>query len=161
VPTLREIEGFTWDVAPLPIMKEAATVLHSDAYCMAASTEHKDAAWKFIEFAVGQRGQEILAATGRIVPILKSVAESDAFLKGTTVGASAVTLAPANSRVFLENLTSIHRLPSVSTWPEVEDAFNIGFKRAFYIEIDIPDAIDMATFASQDAFRRANEEEGR
>jgi multiple sugar transport system substrate-binding protein len=159
VPTLREIEGFTWDVAPLPIMSEAATVLHSDAFCMAASTENKEAAWKFIEFAVGQRGQEILAATGRIVPILKPVAQSDAFLKGTTVGANAISLAPANSQVFLDNLESIHRLPSVSTWPEVEDAFNLAFKRAFYIELDIPDAIDVTMFASKEAFQRAAAEE--
>ncbi|HEX5993301.1 MAG TPA: sugar ABC transporter substrate-binding protein, partial [Thermomicrobiales bacterium] len=28
VPTLRQIEGFTWDVAPLPVIDEATTVLH-------------------------------------------------------------------------------------------------------------------------------------
>ncbi|MCC6792044.1 MAG: sugar ABC transporter substrate-binding protein, partial [Thermomicrobiales bacterium] len=80
VPTLREIDGFTWNVAPLPVIDMPATVLHSDAFCMAATTADKAAAWTFIEFAVGVEGQSLLAETGRIVPALKSVAESDAFL---------------------------------------------------------------------------------
>ena len=50
-------------------------------------------------------------------------------------------------------------MPSISAWPEVEDAFNSAFKRAFYIEIDIPDAIEVSTFRSRDAFQRAYEEE--
>ena len=60
-PTLRRIEGLAWDVAPLPIIEEAATVLHSDAYCMAAAAADKDSVWSFVEFAVGRTGQEILA----------------------------------------------------------------------------------------------------
>jgi multiple sugar transport system substrate-binding protein len=42
------------------------------------------------------------------------VANSDAFL-----GAEAK---PANSRVFLDTIPDIRRVPSVSTWPEIEDA---------------------------------------
>ena len=75
VPTLREIEGFTWDVAPLPTINEAATVLHSDAFCMAAAAENKEAVWEFVEYAAGEEGQLVLAETGRIVPVLNSVAE--------------------------------------------------------------------------------------
>lgn len=161
VPTLREIDGFTWDVAPLPVGQQAANVLHSDAYCMAADTEDKDAAWAFIEYAVGPAGQEVLAATGRLVPSLKSVAQSDAFLKGTTAGGAIgdVGLPPANSQVFLDNIEILRAVPSISTWPEVEDAFNTAFKRAFYIEIDIPGAIEVSTFRSRDAFQRAYDEE--
>ena len=36
---------------------------------MAAATEDKDAVWAFIEYAVGEEGQTILAETGRIVPV--------------------------------------------------------------------------------------------
>ena len=161
VPTLREIDGFTWDVAPLPVGERAANVLHSDAYCMAASAGDKDAAWAFIEYAAGPDGQQVLSATGRLVPSIKSVAQSNAFLKGTTAGSAIgeVGLPPANSQVFLDNIEILERVPSISTWPEVEDAFNTAFKRAFYIEIDIPGAIEVSTFRSRDAFQRAYEEE--
>jgi multiple sugar transport system substrate-binding protein len=160
VPTLRQIQDFTWDVAPLPVGEKPATVLHSDAFCMTTSTESKDAAWKFIEFAVGEQGQTILAETGRTVPSLRSVAESDVFLKGSDIGGDlGVGLPPANSQIFLDVIPTIHRVPSISTWPEIEDAFNVAFKRAFYVEIDVEGAIEVATFRSRDAFARAAEED--
>ena len=101
VPTLRQIEGFTWDVAPLPVIDEAATVLHSDAFCMAARAENKDAIWAFVEYAAGEEGQQILAETGRIVPVLESVAQSDVFLQGVPIeneGASGGDAVPVDRR---------------------------------------------------------------
>ena len=157
VPTLREIKGFTWDVAPLPVINEAATVLHSDAFCMASASDAKDAVWAFVEYAVGETGQTILTETGRLVPALESVAQSDVFLKGLAASpeAEAEGEPPANSQVFLDNIEIMHRLPSISTWPEVEDAFNAEFDRAFYEPIDIPAAVEAATANSKAAFDRA------
>jgi len=43
VPTYREISVFDWDVAPLPQGKQSATILHADAYCMAAASKNKGA----------------------------------------------------------------------------------------------------------------------
>jgi multiple sugar transport system substrate-binding protein len=48
------------------------------------------------------------------VPSLKEVAESDAFLDPTAK--------PANSKVFLDTIPVIRQVPSISTWPEIEDA---------------------------------------
>lgn len=157
VPTLREIEDFTWDVAPLPIIDEAATVLHSDAFCMAAAAEDHDAVWSFVEYAVGEDGQRILAETGRIVPALKSVADSDEFLRGIPENDAegAEALPPQSSQVYLDNVAVMHRLPSISTWPEVEDAFNAEFDRAFYEPIDVPAAVAAVMENSQPAFDRA------
>jgi multiple sugar transport system substrate-binding protein len=157
VPTLRAIEGFTWDVAPLPIINEAATVLHSDAFCMAAAAEEHDAVWSFVEYAVGEEGQRLLAETGRIVPALKSVADSDEFLKGMPANDAEGNqpLPPQSSQVYLDNVAVMHRLPSISTWPEIEDAFNAEFDRAFYEPIDIPAAVVAVMENSQPAFERA------
>jgi multiple sugar transport system substrate-binding protein len=162
VPTLREIEGFTWDVTPLPTISEPATVLHSDAFCMASAAENKEAVWSFIEYAVSEEGQLILAETGRIVPAQNDVAQSDVFLKGLPIEASGGSPAaegkpPASSQVFLDNVAIMHRLPSISTWPEVEDAFNAEFGRAFYVDLDVPAAISAATANAKDAFDRAAE----
>lgn len=156
-PTLREIDGFTWDVAPLPIIEEAATVLHSDAFCMAEAAENPEAVWSFVEFAVGDEGQRILAETGRIVPALQSVAESPVFLGGEALDDSAARppLPPASSEVFLDNVAVMQRLPSISTWLEIEDAFNAEFDRSFYEPLDIQAAVATATANSQPAFDRA------
>lgn len=162
VPTLREIDGFVWDVAPLPIIVEPTTVLHSDAFCMAAAAGDHDAVWSFVEYAVGEQGQRILAETGRIVPALDTEANSDVFLNGLAADApaSADPLPPASSEVFLDNVAMMHRLPSISTWPEVEDAFNAEFDRAFYEPIDIPAAVAAAARNSQAAFDRAATKRG-
>ncbi len=169
VPTLRQIEDFTWDVAPLPRGKVEAGILHSDAYCMAAAAEDKEAARAFISFAVGPEGQPIAAQTGRTVPSLKEVANSSAFLglgaglgdgegDGDSNSLRDRLAAPASSEVFLDVIPHIRRVPSISTWPEVEEAFNTTLGRAFYGEIEIDDAIALAQERSEDAFRRAAED---
>lgn len=152
VPTLREIDGFQWDVAPLPQGDEPAGILHSDAFCMSAAAENKDAAWAFIEFAVGPEGQEVLAQTGRTVPSMKSVAESPAFLGGE----EHTDALPPSSHVFLDTIPTLRRVPSISTWPEIEDIFNAEFQRALHEEeFDLEGAISDVEASSQDAFQRA------
>ena len=123
-PTFRTIQDFDWDVAPLPRHEEPAGILHSDAYCMTKASENKDAAWDLMEFALGPEGAPIVARSGRTVPSLKAVAESEAFLDPTAK--------PANSRVFLDTIPVIRRVPSVSTWPEIEDAAAPILEEAFY-----------------------------
>lgn len=124
VPSFRTITGFRWDVAPLPMHRQPATILHSDAYCMTSTSQHKDEAWTFLEFALGPEGQRIATATGRTVPSLRSVANSDAFLDPN--------VPPANSRVFLDAIGSMRAVPHIETWPEIEDVVNALLEEAYY-----------------------------
>jgi len=123
-PTFRTITAFDWDVAPLPRHKEQAGILHSDAYCMTRASKNKDAAWAFMEFALGEEGQRITARSGRTVPSLKSVASSDAFLDPS--------LKPAHSEVFTDTVPAIQRVPTISTWPEIEDASGAILEEGLY-----------------------------
>jgi multiple sugar transport system substrate-binding protein len=124
VPTLRTIRDFGWDVASLPRLKAPVSTLHSDAYCMTAASDAKDAAWRFAEFALGEQGQRITAEAGRTVPSLPSVARSDAFLDPGQ--------RPANSEVFLEQIPDLRAVPTIATWPQVEDAVNALLEEAYY-----------------------------
>ena len=141
VPTLREARGLHWDVAPLPVGNVAANVLHSDGLCLLAGARDKDAAWRFIEFAVGREGQTALAATGRTVPSLREVAASDAFLRGTSFpwqfGDQQLGLAPQRARVFLDNVAISRRIPALATLPAVEGMFDRAFKQAFYVDANV------------------------
>lgn len=167
VPTLREIEGFTWNVTSLPVLTEAATVLHSDAFCMTTEGDRADAVWAFIEYAGSAEGQLLLAETGRTVPSMIDVSESDVFLKGAPRSAESSDgfstdaedpLPPANAQVYLENIAIMHRMPTTSTWVEVEDAFNAEFDRSFYIEgFDVEAAAAAAIANSQDALERGTD----
>ena len=108
-------------------------MLHSDAYCLAKG-KGADAAWRFVEFAAGPEGQGLLARSGRIVPSLKSVASSEAFLDPSQP--------PRSSRVFLDAIPTIRRLPVASTWPELEDAIDLAIKRAYYTELTVDEALE-------------------
>jgi multiple sugar transport system substrate-binding protein len=132
VPTYRTIKGFAWDVAPLPRGARQASVLHSDGYCMAASSKQKEAAWQFVEFANSAAGQELIAATGRTVPSLWSVAESPVFLEPAEP--------PARSQVFLDAIDEMRAVPVMANWPAIEDTASQDIEQAFYGRVSVAEA---------------------
>jgi multiple sugar transport system substrate-binding protein len=147
-PTYREIETFNWDVAPLPTGKIPAGILHSDAYCLTRIAADKEAAWRFIEFANSTEGQSIIAGSGRTVPSLISVAESDAFLNPD--------LPPGRAYVFLDNAAIVRRVPVISTWQEIEDIASEEIERAFYGDISVAEAARLAVLRTEEYFLLAS-----
>lgn len=123
VPALREQRGLDFDVAALPVMGAPASVLHSDAYCVASTSKNTKAAAKFIAYAVGRQGQTVTALGGRTVPSLRSVATSPAFLSPARP--------PASSQVFLDAIPHLRHTPVTPSWPEVEDVIGTQLRRAF------------------------------
>lgn len=148
VPTLRTIQAFDWDVAPLPRGALPATVLHADGYCLSAKSTDKEAAWKFIEFANSPKGQQIVARTGRTVPSLRSVAESSAFLDPAQK--------PAHSRVWLDAVPTARTAPAISNWPAIEDAASKEVERAFYGQATVEEAAAAAAAVTQPMFDEAH-----
>ncbi len=134
VPTYRTIEDFNWDVAPLPYSQQPASILHSDGYCMAASAANKDAAWTFIAFANSEAGQEIIAATGRTVPSLVSVANSPFFLNPEQK--------PVHSQVFLDVIPTLQGVPVMPGWVPIEEYTAREIERAFYGQASLETVLD-------------------
>ena len=134
VPALREQRGLDFDVAALPVMDEPMSVLHSDAYCVATASENKQAAAKFVAYAVGRQGQTITALGGRTVPSLRSVATSPAFLSPTR--------APASSQVFLDAIPLLRHTPVTPSWPEVEDVIGTQLQRAFEDGVPLDEVLE-------------------
>ena len=126
IPTLRTITDFEWDVAPLPVAPggQPATILHGDAYCMAKDSPDKEATWRFIEFAMGEEGQRILAESGRTVPSRLDVASSPAFLD--------TNKAPASPQVFIEAIPNVRAVPHTATWSKVEGEADTILEGMFY-----------------------------
>jgi multiple sugar transport system substrate-binding protein len=147
VPTLRESATFDWDVAALPVLQQPATILHSDAYCMTKGSKAKDAAWRFVEYALGTEGATIIAKTGRTVPSLRSVAESSAFLDPSKK--------PANSKVWLDAVEDIRNVPTVSTWPEIEDAAEPILENGMYLAKPVDQVVAELDEATRRLFARA------
>lgn len=144
-PEFRRIEAFDWDVAPLPVGRQPATILHSDAYCIAAASHHQDAAWRFVEFANTHAGQRILAQSGRTVPSRLDLADSPAFLDPSAK--------PANSRVFIDVIPALRTFPLLSTWSDIEGVVDAELEQAFYGQIPLEVAIRNAEVHSAEFFR--------
>ena len=149
VPALREAAEFDWDVAALPRHQQPASILHSDAYCMTKGSKEKDAAWRFVEYALGPEGAAVIAKTGRTVPSLRAVAESDAFLDPTQK--------PANSQVFLDAIPTIRNVPTVSTWPEIEDAAEPILENGMYRAKPVDEVVAEVDEATRPLFARADD----
>ncbi|GAB4579503.1 MAG: sugar ABC transporter substrate-binding protein [Anaerolineales bacterium] len=145
VPTLRTITGFTWDAAPLPTGKNPVSVLHSDGFCMSAQAAqdpaHLQAVWKFIEYAGSETGQILLAETGRTVPSMISVAQSDAYLKSSP---------PANNQVWLDAAANLRAFPIHPQWNTLEEMLAQELQRAYYGEATIDEIIDAANQAADE-----------
>ena len=146
VPTFRTISDFDWDVAPLPILKEPVSILHADAYCMTTDSEHKDEVWAFMEFALGTQGQEIAVATGRTVPSLTSVAESDAFLDPQ--------VEPSNSQVYLDQIPTLRSVPSIGPWAEIEALANGLIEEGYYTNAEAVEVAREVVAQTQPLFAR-------
>ncbi|MGH3736921.1 MAG: ABC transporter substrate-binding protein [Micromonosporaceae bacterium] len=132
-PKFREVSGLDFAVAPLPAGKRQATLLHSDAYCLARGSAHTEEALDFIRYAVGEQGQRLTALSGRTVPSLKAVADSPVFL--------APGKPPAGSQqAFLDTVPVIRRTPVLPTWPEIEDVADEELTQLFYAPTFDPDA---------------------
>jgi multiple sugar transport system substrate-binding protein len=147
VPSLREGAEFDWDVAALPRHRDEASILHSDAYCMTRDSENKEAAWRFVEYALGPDGARVIAETGRTVPSLQEVASSDSFLDPSQK--------PANSQVFLDAVATIRNVPTLSTWPEIEDAAEPILENGMYLGQPIDEVIAAVDEATRPLFARA------
>lgn len=133
-PTLRESVDFAWDVAPLPRGVQPANVLHSDGYCMARASTVKEAAWAFVEYALGEEGQAIASRLGRTVPSLRSVAQSPAFLDPTQP--------PQNAQVWLDNMENNMRvLPKIENWNTVERIAATELEQAYLGEQTLDEVI--------------------
>jgi multiple sugar transport system substrate-binding protein len=147
-PAFRSIDGLDWDVAPLPTFTQPSGILHSDAYCMARDSGRKDAAWRFIEFALGREGQRITAATGRTVPSLVAIARSEVFLDPGRP--------PAHARVFLDAIPFVRRVPTISTWPEIEDVSEGILEDGFYRGLAVEDVIAKVDGETRPLFARGD-----
>lgn len=148
--TFRSEATFDWDVAPLPRFGERpANILHSDAYCMTKGSKNKDAAWRYLEYALGEKGAAIISKTGRTVPSMTSLSNSPVFLEP---GAK-----PANSRVWLDAIPNLQYTPAISTWPEIEEITGDLLENAFYRGDQLDTVIKELDTQTRPLFAKANE----
>jgi multiple sugar transport system substrate-binding protein len=126
--------SFKWDVAPLPKGKERVSIVNSVGFVEAKDSKHPDEAWAFLKYLVGKPGQTKVTALGLGVPALKSIANSDVFLKQTT--------APINEKVFLDAMEYAQVKPCFRGYNEWSTAIGDGMTPIWNGETDLKTTLD-------------------
>lgn len=95
-PEYRKIQNFDWDILPMPTKDgKSKTYAGPDLLSIPAVSKNKDAAWKFIEYAVfNPKAQELLRKTG--VPMLMKD------IQDPKVIAEIANQKPAHINIFLQ-----------------------------------------------------------
>jgi len=133
--------GLNYDVTLLPkgpTGERAAPVIANSWVINQKSSDAKArAAWQWIKYwATQDEVQKEWAELGEAVPVKKSVANSDVFLKAGDK--------PANRQSFLDSLEFAYTLDVNAVWEEWLGKFNESAQRAFLGDASIDDALSEA-----------------
>lgn len=77
--TLYSDADFNWDIQTLPKGEKAYNSLHTGFYTISSQSKHKDEAWKFVEFMMSEKGQNIFSETQKNPSALQTIAEQGAY----------------------------------------------------------------------------------
>lgn len=125
----RDITKFKWNVAQMPKGKDKrASTLFTVAYCAHAKTKNPELAWKLIKFLSSPKIQEDVAASGLAIPIRKSVAYSDTFLKAPAIVKNQPQV---DSKVYLDALQYVTDFKRPVKWVEMRDILDEYIQKIF------------------------------
>lgn len=127
--------GLNWDVAHPPRHKFRATSVNGTANVIWAKTKHPREAWLLVKFLSGLEAQRMLAGLGTSIPVRKSVAYSDYFLKGS----------PPHKKIFLEAMSYGHDLEFTPGWLQWTDKLRQILDLLWLDKISVEEALKKAT----------------
>jgi multiple sugar transport system substrate-binding protein len=126
--------GINFDVVPMPKGPAGqATSVNSAGFVVSKDSKHADAAFEFIKFAMGESGQTKLAQLGFAIPVLKSVAQSDAYLKQP---------GDLNQQIFLDSTAFAHMKPVFKGYEEWAGVVGDGMIPVFDGEAELNGTLD-------------------
>jgi multiple sugar transport system substrate-binding protein len=141
VPGYAEV-NFKWDVAPMPKGPAGqATSVNSAGFVVGKSSKSPDAAFEFLKYVLSEPAQKRLAELGFACPVLKSVAESDSFLKQST---------QIDQKVFLDSLAFAHMKPVFKGYDEWSSAIGDGMAGIWTGEAELDPTLDEAVKAADE-----------
>ncbi|NPC40957.1 extracellular solute-binding protein [Nocardioides sp. zg-1230] len=137
VPELREAEDLDFDVLPMPVIDDRATVGDISGLCISADSEVTGDAADFIAYAVSDSAMSTVATTGYIVPANTSVAASPQFL--------APYDEPANAAAFNSSIRYMVVPPFIDQREELVEAVTPLLEQL----VTAPGVLDLETTTEQ------------
>ena len=134
--------GIKIGVAPIPKGSAGnATSVNSAGFVISKSSKNPDAAWKFVEFALSEAGQTRLAQLGFAIPVLKKIAESDAYLKQP---------GDLDQKLFLDALQYAHTKPVFKGYEEWAGVVGDGLRPVWDAEAELGPTLDEVVKAADE-----------
>jgi multiple sugar transport system substrate-binding protein len=133
VPLYSNVD-FNWDVAPLPKGIAQASIVNSVGFVIAKDTKHPDESWAFLKHLIGPQGQTKVTSLGLGVPAIKSIANSDVYLKQQT--------ADINHQLFLDAMEYAKVKPCFRGYDEWATLFGDGMLSVWLGETELQPTLD-------------------
>ena len=134
--------NFKWDIAPMPKGPAGpATSVNSAGFVVGKDSKNPDAAFEFLKYVLSKPAQTRLAQLGFACPVLKSVAESDSFLKQATA---------IDQKIFLDSLAFAHMKPVFKGYDEWSSAIGDGMATIWTGETELGPTLDEAVKAADE-----------
>jgi multiple sugar transport system substrate-binding protein len=133
VPLYSKVD-FKWGVAPLPKGKTRASIVNSVGFVVAKDSKNPDESWAFLKHLIGKPGQTKVTSLGLGVPALKSIANSDVYLKQQT--------ADINHKLFLDTMDYARVKPCFKGYDEWATLFGDGMNSVWLGEAELGPTLD-------------------
>jgi ABC-type glycerol-3-phosphate transport system substrate-binding protein len=138
-----------WKVALHPYSKEPGSYLGGTGLVIPTNAPQKEAAWKFIEYAMRPENQVGVFTYAGAAPALTAALESpevnieDPYFGGQKAFA-----------VFLEAMKTARPFPYVRAWNDIDDAFTNAMQQVSLGQMSVQEALDEAAATSTDALNK-------
>jgi multiple sugar transport system substrate-binding protein len=134
VPELRATGVLDFDIMPMPVVDDAATIGDLTGICISRDTADVSESADFLVDFISTEAVSAVAAAGYLSPANTEVALSDAFLQ--------VGRAPIHSGVFNNSIRNMRIPPLISNFADLEAALTDPLKQL--MEVEVPD-LDLLT----------------
>jgi multiple sugar transport system substrate-binding protein len=107
------IKGFSWDCAPLPSGSAGMWNFYGGAdFGIVTAAKQHDLGWELLKYITSPAGQASYVTHQLAIPILRSVANADAWLKAP--------YSPPHKQVILDALTQSKPIPKTSAYTQLD-----------------------------------------
>jgi ABC-type glycerol-3-phosphate transport system substrate-binding protein len=138
-----------WKVALHPYSKQPGSYLGGTGLVIPAQSKQKEAAWKFIEYAMRLENQIGVYKYAGAAPALTAALESPEVNAADPYFGGQKTF-----DVFLEAMKTAKHFPYVRQWTDIDAAFSTAMEQIGLGQKSVKDALDEAAATSTDALNK-------
>ena len=138
-----------WKVALHPYSKQPGSYLGGTGLAIPTKAKNKDAAWKFIEFALRPENQVGVYTNAGAAPA------TNAALNSPEVNVADPYFGGQQAfSVFLETMKTAHHFPYVRSWADIDTAFTDAMQKIALNQASVKDALDEAAKTTDKALQQ-------